>query len=92
MSEYNIPSDTKELFENGESQYNITDRDQSGDNIFAMTLFLESVGVPDNMIEVDDGTQVVLFDGEKRIVIDSGGLGDFHLHGYDVSIPESESK
>lgn len=29
---------------------------------------------------------VTLFDGKRRIVIDSGGLGDFHLHGYNVTV------
>lgn len=36
--------------------------------------------------ECDDGTQVTLFNGKRRIVIDSGGLGDFPLHGYDVTV------
>lgn len=51
-----------------------------------MQLFLELVEVPEEMIECDDGTQVTLFDGTTRLVIDSGGLGDFHLHGYDVTV------
>lgn len=44
------------------------------------------------MSECHDGTQVTLFDGETRIVIDSGGLGDFHLHGYDVTILEANAE
>lgn len=92
MSEfYNIPCTVKELFDNGEAQYSITDPDQSGDNIFAMELFVDCVDIPDEMIEEDEGTQVILFNGEKRLVIDSGGLGDFHLHGYNVSVIESEA-
>jgi len=83
---YDIPESVKELFANGESSYSITDPYQSGDNIFAMNLFLECVGVPDEMIVIDDGTQVTLKNGDKRIVIDSGGLGDFHLHGFDVTV------
>lgn len=89
MTYYDIPENAAELFANGERSYSICDHDQSGDNIFAMNLFLECVGVPSKMVECDDGTQVTLFDGETRIVIDSGGLGDFHLHGYDVTIIEA---
>lgn len=87
---YDIPESVDELFENGESSYSITDPEQSGDNIFAMNLFLECVGVPSEMVECDDGTQVTLFDGKRRIVIDSGGLGDFHLHGYDVTVVDEQ--
>jgi len=83
---YNIPGSVEELFANGESNYSITDPDEPGDNIFAMGLFLECVGVPGEMVELDDGTQVTLFDGKTRLVIDSGGLGDFHLHGFDVTV------
>lgn len=83
---YNIPESVEELFSNGNHSYSITDPEQSGDNIFSMNLFLDYVGVPSEMIELDDGTQVTLFDGDRRIVIDAGGLGDFHLHGYDVTI------
>lgn len=83
---YEIPGSVEELFNNGEQSYSITDPNQSGDNIFAMNLFLECVGVPAEMVECDYGTQVTLFNGEQRIVIDSGGLGDFHLHGYDVTV------
>ena len=83
---YEIPESVEELFNNGERSYSITDPEQSGDNIFAMNLFLECVGVPAEMVECDDGTQVTLNAGKRRIVIDSGGLGDFHLHGYDVTV------
>jgi len=88
MSEYNIPDNVQELFANGECSYSIIDPDQPGDNIFSLRLFLECVGVPSEMIEEDLGTQVTLCDGTKRIVIDSGGLGDFHRHGYDVTVGE----
>ena len=86
MSDWDIPEDVAELFANGERSYHIKDEDQVGDNIFAMNLFLECVGVPSEMIKHHDGTQVTLFDGKTHLVIDSGGLGDFHLHGYDVTI------
>ena len=86
MTEYDIPDNVQQLFANGERSYCIKDYDQQGDNIFAMRLFMECVGVPAEMVERDDGTQVTLFDGETRLIIDSGGLGDFHLHGYDVTV------
>ena len=86
MTDYSIPENTVELFANGERSYHIKDPAEAGDNIFAMNLFLEFVGVPSEMIECHEGTQVTLFDGETRLVIDSGGLGDFHLHGYEVTI------
>lgn len=90
MAEYNIPGDAKEFFANGEEQYSIIDHEQSGDNIFAMQLFLECVDIPDEMIEEDDGTQVVLSNGTKRLVIDSYGLGNFDRHGYDVTVAEDQ--
>lgn len=83
---YDIPESVAELFANGEASYRITDPEQSGDNIFALRLFLDLVGVPSEMVECDDWTQVTLFNGVRRIAIDSGGLGDFHLHGYDVTV------
>jgi hypothetical protein len=92
MTDYCIPENTSELFANGDKSYHIKDRDQAGDNIFAMNLFLECVGVPSEIVECHDGTQVTLFDGRTRMVIDSGGLGDFHLHGYDVTILEANDQ
>jgi hypothetical protein len=86
MSEYNIPGDAEELFTNGEEQYSIIDPEQSGDNIFAMRLFLEYVGVPDDMVVEDNETQVIVCNGPTRLCIDAYGLGDFYLHGYDVSV------
>ena len=88
--EYDVPDDVTELFANGESQYSICDREQSGDNIFAMGLFVEIVDIPDEMIIEDEGTQIIISDGNKTLCIDSGGLGDFHLHGYDVTVVEAE--
>jgi len=85
MSDWNIPGSVSELFANGSASYSICDPGYPGDNVYGMRLFLDSVGVPSDMIELDDGTQVTLFDGQKRLVIDSGGLGDFHRHGFDVT-------
>lgn len=90
MKDWNIPESISQLFDNVPEQYWIKDSEYSGDNIFAMGLFVESVGIPSDMIEEDYGTQIVLFNGERRIVIDSGGLGDFHLHGFDVTMHETQ--
>ena len=84
-AEYNVPGDVAELFANGENQYSICDPEQSGNNIFAMNLFVELVDIPAEMIIEDEGTQIIVTDGNKTLCIDSGGLGDFHLHGYDVT-------
>ena len=90
MTEYDIPDNVQQLFANGERSYCIKDPHQSGDNIFALRLFMECVGIPGEMIEEDEGTRATLFDGTTRLVIDSGGLGDFHLHGYDVTVLANE--
>jgi len=86
MHEWNIPNNVKELFSNGDQSYSIRDTDYSGDNIYAMGLFLDNVGIPEEMIETNDGTQVILFDGKTRLCVNSGGLGDFHLHGFEVTV------
>ena len=86
MSEYNIPDDADELFANGEAHYEIRDYDRECDNIGAMILFLECVGVPEEFVVEDDGTQVTLSNGTVTLCIDSGGLGDFFSHGFDVTV------
>lgn len=88
MTIYEVPENTAELFTNGETSYRICDPEQSGDNIEAMNLFINVVDIPSEMIEENYGTQITICDGSKRLVIDSGGLGDFHLHGYEVSLAE----
>ncbi len=88
---YEVPSSIKELFENKEASYRIIDYTiQEMDNIESMCYFLEYVGIPAENIEEDSGTQVILKHPEfdYKLVIDSGGLGDFYSHGYDVSIFE----
>lgn len=88
-SVYEIPDTVKELFENGEASYRIIDYNiPDMDNIESMQFFLERIGATAENIETDDGTQVVLKhpDFKEKYVIDSGGLGDFYSHGYDVSL------
>ena len=85
MSNYEIPESVEQLFENGETSYRIINYETEMDNIQSMQHFLECIGATDEQIETDDGTQVVLKLGDKRMVIDAGGLGDFFSHGFDVS-------
>jgi hypothetical protein len=54
-----------------------------------MSLFVENVPGLANLITVDDGTQIQAMKDGKTIVIDSGGPGDFHMHGYDVNWSEA---
>lgn len=91
MSIYEIPNDVNELFENGEASYRIVDYapEMEMDNIESMEFFLNEVGVTEDYIfECDYPTQVILAHPEysNKICIDSGGLGDFFSHGFDVSI------
>jgi len=82
---WDIPENVDELFKNIPASYSITDPDLSGDNIYAMQLFLDNVeGLEDLIIEFE-GTQIICKKDDKTICIDSGGLGDFYLHGFEVS-------
>ena len=86
---YEIPNSVKEMFEQGENSYRIIDYSiQEMDNIQSMQYFIEHIGATSDNIEVDDGTQVVIIhpDFGHKLVIDSGGLGDFYSHGYDVTL------
>ena len=88
-NETHIPESVEELFDNGDAHYFIKDPDRPGDNIYGMQLFIAEVGIPSDMIELDDGTQIFVSNGKKTLQIDSGGLGDFHLHGFDVTTVKS---
>lgn len=86
---YEIPNSVKEMFEQGENSYRIIDYSIQGmNNIQSMQHFLDHIGATTDNIETDDGTQVVIIhpDFGHKLVIDSGGLGDFYSHGYDVTL------
>lgn len=86
---YEIPNSVKEMFEQGENSYRIIDYSiQEMDNIQSMQYFLDFIGATNDNIETDDVTQVVVVhpDFDYKLVIDSGGLGDFYSHGYDVTL------
>lgn len=89
---YDIPGNFTELFndveENGGSiSYRIINYNEGMDmdNIQSMQHFIDSVGIYDDYIEEDNCTQIILSHPEylNRIVIDSGGLGDFFSHGFE---------
>lgn len=89
---YEIPNSLKDLFEQGENTYRIIDYSiQEMDNIESMSHFLECIGSSDDYIETNDGTQVVMIhpDFDHKLVINSGGLGDFYSHGFNVTNFES---
>ena len=84
---YEVPASINELFTD-ESHYKIVDYTIGEmDNIQAMALFLQTVGVLDSHILLNDGTQVHLShpNYNYHIVIDSGGLGDMFSHGFEVT-------
>ena len=86
---YEIPNSVKEMFEQGENSYRIIDYSINGmDNNQSMQYFLDCIGATIDNIKTDDGTQVVIIhpDFDHKLVIDSGGLGDFYSHGYDITI------
>ncbi len=94
MSDYNIPFDIETIYEdfyNDITDYHIYDYDKSGDNIFAMELFIECVRIHEDEIIENHGTQIVIqYEEKDKLIIDSMGHGDFHLHGYSVSKYEED--
>jgi len=89
---YEIPHSVIDMFQQGENNYVIIDNDDGMemDNIQSMNYFLDEIGATEDNIEADEGTQVIIKhpDFDFMLVIDSGGLGDFYSHGFDVSIYE----
>lgn len=98
---YEVPDNLTRLFQDvldgsGHTSYqiiNYTDG-MDMDNNESMSHFLETVDIPEDAIVEDEGTQVVLShpDYEKKIVIDSGGLGDFFSHGFDCQWAEESEE
>ena len=90
MKIYEVPATVKELFEEKEAEYKIVDYlpEMEMDNNQSMAFFLDYIGaVSDNIIE-DSGTQVIIQheDFDYKLQIDSGGLGDFFSHRFEVSM------
>jgi hypothetical protein len=100
MSDSYLPESVKDVFDNGNQQYQYfedrTENTGGMDNIESMQWFLDHIEAPEENIEIDDGTQVVLKhpDYDYEVVIDSGGLGDFYSHSFDTTRwnPETDSE
>lgn len=89
---YEIPNSITQLFfefDHGETSYRIINYNDnmSMDNNQSMEHFIEAAGIPNENIENNEGTQIVVSheDYNYKIVIDSGGLGDFYSHGFGMS-------
>lgn len=86
MTHWNIPDNVEELFANLEARYSLTDPEYPGDNNYGMFLFIQNVEGLMECITEDYGTQILVKRGNITLQIDCGGLGDFHLHGFDVTV------
>ena len=87
-----IPISIEELFSNGCQNYYLTDYGLPPmDNIESMEYFLGRVGASIDNIDVDDGTYIVLShpDYEYALEIQSGGMGDFNTHIWQVTTIKS---
>jgi len=80
---YEVPDSFDHLFSNGCRSYRIINynKGMDMDNIQSLQHFVEIVGIPDDCIEENLGTQITVHhpDYPQLLVIDSGGLGDFFL-------------
>jgi uncharacterized protein (DUF2141 family) len=92
-----IPENLTDLFNDveknkGSISYHIIDYTDgmSMDNNESLAYFVECVDIHEDSIEEDYGTQIILSHPsyEKRVVIDSGGIGDFYSHGIDCDWEE----
>jgi hypothetical protein len=84
---FEIPESIEQLFSRGETNYRIISNDKGRDNIESLQWFLELIGATEWNIVEDLGTQVTIrhMDYPQHMVINSGGLGDFYSHGFDVT-------
>lgn len=92
MTIYEIPYDIETIFKevdenDGNMSYRIIDYgdEMYMDNNESMQYFINCVELSPDSIEEDLGTQIVLGHSgySRRIIVDSGGLGDFFSHGFD---------
>ena len=92
MEIYETPDTIHDLFrEVAESEGSVSYRiinynnGMSMDNTESMSHFIDCVNIADEYIYEYLGTQLTLKhpNYNRRIVIDSGGLGDFFSHGFD---------
>jgi len=79
-----------EIFENVGIVYDFSTREEDLDlnNVQSMNYFLDKIAfVPNEMIVMYDGTQVVIKhkDYDFLVQLDSYGLGDFYSHAIEIS-------
>ena len=95
MKNYQLPDSIGELFKQGENVYSFTDysEDMGMNNNESMEFFLYHIEAKESNIVSNEGTQVILShpDYEEKYTIDSGGLGDFFSHGFDVTLYEESN-
>ncbi len=84
MTYYDMPDTIDELFANVPAVHTITDTQDEYDNVQSMLLFLDAMDVPEELIELNNGTHVILNRDGRRIEIHAGGLGDCRNHRFDV--------
>ena len=86
MDGYFLPKDIDELFNSGETQWYVIDHDpyMDMDNVRSLEFFLDAVGISEDDCVVTEDTQVILKHNGRYMCVDSGGLGDFFSHSFDV--------
>ena len=96
MPDYCLPEDLDELFRTGPTQWYAREYvpEMEMDNVQAMAWFMDVVGISDGDCIAIEDTQIVVRSPAHpfTLCIDSGGLGDFFSHGFDVSIVEEQEK
>lgn len=94
---YEIPFSIEQLFEDvyesdGYQSYRIIEYTEGldMDNNQSMAYFIECVGINEEYIIDNLGTQITLRHPKykKQIVIDAGGLGDFFSHSFECNWQE----
>lgn len=91
---YEVPNSVTELFDDvekgaGFASYRIIDYTEGKEmnNSESLAFFAEITGIPVEYVLEDEGTQLTLEhpDFKQKVVIDSGGLGDFHSHSFECT-------
>lgn len=87
MANY-LPSSVEELFENKEETYTYFSID-SMDNNWSMDWFIKYLDLGE-FIFLNEGTRIELQHPKYnyQLQIDSGGLGDFYSHKFEVSVTQ----
>lgn len=86
MLKPNVFPGLHELFKGGEVTYYF-DTEDGLDNIESMKFFLNEVGIPNDLISLNDGTQVILKHPKYSysLILNSSGNGDEFSHIVEVT-------